>query len=114
VSHRFGECECLSKGERIKEEGRLEPAAKEEREIVLEIVCRHLNLYSLIPDSNGTFKSPDTLHREYAPEMYTWCKIRGYYPLWAHMYSNWYRLDQYGNSGHDAQVLLRSLFLRQQ
>ena len=95
VSHRFGECECPSKGERIKAEGRLEPAAKEERETVLEIVCRHFNLHSLIPDSNGTFKSPDTLHRECAAEMYTWCKIRGYYRLWAYMYSNWYRLDQW-------------------
>ena len=97
-----------------KEDWNQQQRTQEEREIVLEIVCRHLNLYSLILDSNGTFKSPDTLHREYAAVMYTWCKIRGYYPLWAHMYSNWYRLDQYGNSGHDAQVLLRSLFLRQQ
>ena len=37
--------------------------AFEERETVLEIVGRHFNLHSLIPDSNGTFKSPDTLHR---------------------------------------------------
>lgn len=54
-----------------KEDWNQQQRTQEEREIVLEIVCRYLNLYSLILDSNGTFKSPDTLHRECAAEMYT-------------------------------------------
>jgi hypothetical protein len=56
VNHRFGECQCPSKGENIEEIGRLEPAIKEERDTVLEIFCRHFNLHPLIPDLNDTYK----------------------------------------------------------
>jgi hypothetical protein len=95
VNHRFGECQCASKGEKIEETGRLEPATKEERETVLEIFCRHFNLHPLIPDPNGTYKSSGTLHRECAAEIYTWCKARGYYRLWAYLFINWYRPEQW-------------------
>lgn len=95
VSHRFGGCSCPSKGEKIDVLGRLEPATKEDRDTVLEIFCRHFNLHPLIPDSNGTYKSSTTLHRECAAEMYTWCKARGYYRLWAYLYVNWYCPDQW-------------------
>ncbi|KAJ6018382.1 ATP-dependent DNA helicase PIF1 [Penicillium canescens] len=95
VSHRFGDCSCPSKGEKISEMGRLEPATKEDRDTVLEIFCRHFNLHPLIPDSNGTYKCSTTLHRECAAEIHTWCKARGYYRLWAYLYVNWYCPNQW-------------------
>ena len=95
VSHRYGRCDCPSKDESIEANGRLEPATKEERDTVLEIFCRHFNLHPLIPDLNGTYKSSSTLHRECAVEMYTWCKLRGYYRLWAYLYVNWYCEEQW-------------------
>ncbi|KID82058.1 hypothetical protein MGU_10628 [Metarhizium guizhouense ARSEF 977] len=95
VGHRFGNCSCPSKGDKIDEIGRLEPTTKEDRDTVLEIFCRHFNLHPLIPDPNGTYKSSTTLHRECAAEMYTWCKARGYYRLWAYLYVNWYCPDQW-------------------
>jgi hypothetical protein len=95
LNHRFGECQCPSKGEKIEANGRLEPATKEERDTVLEIFCRHFNLHPLIPDLNRTCKSSKTLHRECAAEMYTWCKARGYYRLWAYLYINWYCDEQW-------------------
>jgi hypothetical protein len=94
-SHRFGSCECLSKGKEVEEIGRLEPATKEERETVLEIFCRHFNYHPLIPDPNGTYKSSETLHRECTTEIYTWCKARGYYRLWAYLFINWYCPEQW-------------------
>ncbi|THC98128.1 hypothetical protein EYZ11_002416 [Aspergillus tanneri] len=95
LGHRFGDCACPSKGDKIDEIGRLEPATKEDRDTVLEIFCRHFNLHPLIPDSNGTYKSSTTLHRECAAEMHTWCKERGYYRLWAYLYINWYCPEQW-------------------
>lgn len=95
LTHRFGKCQCPSKSERVEEMGRLEPATKDERDTVLEIFCRHFNLHPLIPDPNGTYKSSKTLHRECAAEMYTWCKARGYYRLWAYLYINWYCSEQW-------------------
>ncbi|KAJ6038021.1 ATP-dependent DNA helicase PIF1 [Penicillium canescens] len=95
VSHRFGDCSCPSKGEKISEMGRLEHATKEDRDTVLEIFCRHFNLHPLIPDSNGTYKCSTTLHRECAAEIHTWCKARGYYRLWAYLYVNWYCPNQW-------------------
>jgi hypothetical protein len=93
--HRYGDCQCPSKVDTISEMGRLEPATKEDRDMVLEIFSRHFNLHPLIPDSNGTYKSSAILHRECATEMHTWCKTRGYYRLWAYLYVNWYSPDQW-------------------
>jgi MULE transposase domain len=90
TDHRFGRCQCQSKNQEIREKGRLEPASKDEHDTVLDIFCRHFNVHPLIPDSNGTFKSSEAIHRECAAEMYTWCKARGYYRLWAYLYTNWY------------------------
>jgi hypothetical protein len=95
LNHRFGECQCPFKGEKIEANGRLEPATKEERDTVLGIFCRHFNLHPLIPDVNRTYKPSRTLHRECAAEMYTWCKARGYYRLWAYLYINWYCEEQW-------------------
>lgn len=93
--HFVGRCNCPSKAERVEEEGRLEPANKDERDSVLEIMRRHFHLHPLIPDENGTFKSAETIHRECAAEMYTWCKARGYYRLWAYLFTSWYSEGQW-------------------
>ena len=92
VGHRFGDCSCPSKGEKIRRNGAT--GTQQLRRIVtryLEIFCRHFNLHPLIPDPNGTYKSSsDLCISECAAEMYTWCKARGYYRLWAYLYVNWY------------------------
>ena len=107
VAHRSDECQCLSKGENIQETGRLEPTTKEERKTVIDIFCRHFNLHPLIPDSNGTFKSSEALHRECTAEMYAWCKARGYYRLWAYVYVNWYcpeQWERWARSANPAEI----------
>lgn len=62
---------------------------------MLEIFCRHYNAYLLIPDHNGTYRTPENIHRECATEMYTWCRARNYFRLWAYLYVNWYRPGQW-------------------
>ena len=88
--HSFGGCQCPSRSESVTGGGRLETRSKQEQNTVLEIMARHFHLHPLIPDDNGTFKSSEMIHRESATEMYRWCKARGYYRLWAYMWTNWY------------------------
>lgn len=59
------------------------------------IFSRHFNAHPQIPDKNGTFRSPETIHRESACEMYVWCRSKNYYKLWAYMYMNWYKPEQW-------------------
>ena len=91
----FRGCQCPSRTESVKDEGRLEPRTKEEWNTVLEIMCRNFHLHPLIPDDNGTFKSSEMIYLECAREMYTWCKARGYHRLWAYLWINWYSKEQW-------------------
>jgi hypothetical protein len=93
--HRYGECSCQSHDQRYEEKGKLETSSTKERDTVLEILCRHFNAHPLIPDLNGTFRTLDMIHRECAKEMYSWCKARDYYRLWAYLFFNWYRSGQW-------------------
>ncbi|KAL1977328.1 hypothetical protein VTN31DRAFT_187 [Thermomyces dupontii] len=93
--HSFGGCQCPSRAQSVTGEGRLEPQTQQERNTVLEIMCRHFHLHPLIPDDNGTFKSSETIHCESATEMYTWCKARGYPRLWAYLWANSYSEEQW-------------------
>lgn len=95
TDHWLGRCECPPRTEKLEREGRLEVTTKKERDTVLEILRRHFHLHPLIPDENGTFKSADTIRRECVTELYTWCKARGYYRLWAYMFTNWYADDEW-------------------
>lgn len=89
-SHRNARCECASRNLQPDEAGRQETSTVAERDIVLDMVCRHFNSHSLIPDKNGTFRSAHVIHQESATEMYRWCRARNYVYLWAYLYINWY------------------------
>ncbi|KAI0993378.1 hypothetical protein K3495_g14806, partial [Podosphaera aphanis] len=93
--HKFGYCQCESR--RIKFEGynRLEVSNEEERETVLVIFSRHFNAHSLIPDQNGFFRTSRDIHHQCTREMYLWCRAKNYFRLWAHLFVNWYRSDQW-------------------
>ena len=63
--------------------------------MVLAIFSRHFNAHPLIPDKNGTLRSSETIHQESSNEMYTWCRARNYFRLWAYLFVNWYRSEQW-------------------
>ena len=88
-------CSCPSSNVLIEGAGRVETSSVEERETVLQTISRHFNAHSLIPDQNGTLRSPADIHRDCATEMYAWCKSRNYPRLWAYFYINWYCPDQW-------------------
>lgn len=44
---------------------------------------------------NGTLRRPEVIHRECASEMYAWCRAKGYFRLWAYLFVNWYKADQW-------------------
>lgn len=92
---RFGYCQCESR--RIKFEGynRLEVSNEEEREAVLVIFSRHFNAHPLIPDQNGFFRTSRDIHHQCTREMYLWCRAKNYFRLWAYLFVNWYRSDQW-------------------
>lgn len=95
-SHLYpAECECPSRTEKFEDEGRLEPRTKDEKQAILDMMCRHFHFHPFIPDQNGTFKSSDLIHRECATEMYRWCRARGYFRLWAYLFVNWYHPEQW-------------------
>ena len=88
-------CQCPSRMRRYQEKGRIETSTTQERESVLAIFCRHFNAHPSIPDRNGTFRTPETIHHESCLELYTWCRSRDYFRLWAYMFVNWYRPEQW-------------------
>lgn len=71
--HWQGTCQCASRNVRFEPRDRIEPQTTSERDVILNIFSRHFNQHPLIPAQNGVFRSPATLHRECAQEMYTWC-----------------------------------------
>lgn len=94
-SHQYGGCQYESQSARFDQKGRIETSSITERDTVLKIFCRHYNAHPLIPDHNGTYRSSEDIHREYATEMYTWYRARNYFRLWAYLYVNWYRSGQW-------------------
>ena len=94
--HSTGQCLCESRNGVVNGTGRLGIASDIDRSTVLAIFSRHFNAHSLIPDKNGTLRTPEVIHRECANEMYAWCRARDYYRLWAYLYVNWYKPGQWG------------------
>lgn len=94
-THRYGQCQCESRSAKFDEKGRMETSDVNERDTVLEIFCRHYNAHPLISDHNGTYRSPENIHRECITEMYSWCRARNYFRLWAYLYFNWYKPGQW-------------------
>ena len=93
--HRYGRCQCPTRAVQFDEKGRMEPGTPAERETVLQMFCRHFNAHPLIPDRNGIFYTPESIHRNSAREMYEWCKAKNYFRLWAYLFVNWYRSEQW-------------------
>ena len=93
--HRYGRCQCISRTETFEEHGRIEQMSMEQKETVIRMFCRHFNYHPLIPDRNGTFRSPNEIHQDCASEVYWWCRGRGFFRLWAYLFINWYRPGQW-------------------
>ena len=93
--HRYGRCQCPSATVLFEEKGRIEKLSTAEKEIVVQMFSRHFNSHSLIPDRNNTFRSPEVIHRECTAEMYSWCRTRNYFRLWAYLFGHWYCPDQW-------------------
>ena len=93
--HKAGRCDCPSKDERFPEKGRVSVASVDESNALLAIFSRHFNMHPLIPDQNGTLRSPEQIHMDCVREMYTWCRARDYFRLWAYLYVNWYTPDMW-------------------
>src|SRR4051794_7226321 len=61
----------------------------------------------MIPDRNGTHRTPEAINCECATEMYTWCRAHNYYRLWAYLYINWYqqgRWDLWARSANAEEI----------
>jgi hypothetical protein len=93
--HRYGRCQCESRSAILEEKGCIETSSIADRDTVLEIFSRHYNAHPLIPDHNGTYRSAEAIHRECITEMYSWCRARNYFRLWAYLYVNWYKPEQW-------------------
>ena len=89
--HKKRECSCESKSVDFAEKGSVETSAPVDRDTVLDMFCRHFNAHPLIPDKNGIYRSPQVIYEEAAMEMYTWCRVKGFYRLWAYLFVNWYQ-----------------------
>jgi len=114
--HRYGQCQCPSRRERFLDQDRLETATTEERDTVLEMICRHFNAHPLIPDRNGTFKTSEAIHRDSIAEMYGWCKARNYFRMWAYLFVNWYKPEQWqlwarSSNAHEIPVLKTTMIV---
>ena len=88
-------CDCPSRRERFVGRGCLEPRLPKDREEVLGIIDRHLNVHSFMPDSTGTFLPKHVIYQQSATEMYRFCRARAYFRLWAYLWVNWYKPDQW-------------------
>ena len=93
--HRYERCQCPSTATTFEEKGRIEQMSPEDKDTVLQLISRHFNCHSLIPDLNGTFRSPQKIHQDCASEVYAWCKARDFFRLWAYLFVNWYRPGQW-------------------
>jgi hypothetical protein len=94
-AHRYSTCDCESRSVKFEEQGRLEISDTKERDVVLDIFARHFNAHPLIPDRNGTYRTPVQIHRECTAEIYAWCRARNYFRLWAYLWINWYKPGQW-------------------
>lgn len=87
--HSNGTCRCPSKSVEFARQGRLEPDVKE-REEVVQIFKKHFNMHLLIP-TDGVYRSSQEIQKFFARETYSWCREKGYYRLWAYLWTNWYQ-----------------------
>lgn len=95
-NHRYGGCACPSREQftNFNAKGRMESKSSE-RETVVNIFSNHFNAHPLISDHNGTYRRSEQIHRDCAREMYSWCRTRNYFRLWAYLWVNWYQPSQW-------------------
>lgn len=93
--HQYGRCQCNSSSASFEEYGTIETSSVSERDIVLAMFSRHLNMHTMIPDQNGTYRSAEQIHFDCTDELYTWCHSRNYFRLWAYMFVNWYAPEKW-------------------
>jgi hypothetical protein len=105
--HRYGRCTCPSRLANPVLQGRVETARGDEQDIVLKMFSEHYNSHPLIPDQHATYRSAEHIHRACAAEMYSWCKSRNYFRLWAYLWVNWYQPSQWklwARSANDKEI----------
>src|ERR1700684_1581044 len=73
----------------------MEPKDSLENKTVLNVFSNHFNSHPFVPDQNGTCRSAQQIHRDCAREMYSWCRSRNYFRLWAYRWVNWYQPSQW-------------------
>lgn len=93
--HRYGRCQCASSTTEFSELGRLETGNIAERNTVLNMFSRHLNMHSMIPDQNGTYRSDNQIYLDCINVTYIWCRTQNYFRLWAYLFTNWYAPEQW-------------------
>ena len=95
--HRYGGCSCPSRPDfaDFPTLGRMEPKDSLENKTVLNVFSNHFNSHPFVPDQNGTCRSAQQIHRDCAREMYSWCRSRNYFRLWAYLWVNWYQPSQW-------------------
>ena len=104
--HRRKNCQCRSKNVDIDEKGS-EAVPADIRKNLKDMIKCHLNAHPMIPDRNGVRHSPAEIHSRSATEAYEWCKLHNLPRLWAYLFVNWYRLDQWvlwGRSVNPGQI----------
>lgn len=107
--HRYGSCSCPSRPNfaDFPAQGRTEAKETHEKETVINLFSNHYNSHTLIPDKNGTSRSAQQIHRDCTREMYSWCRSRNYFRLWAYLWINWYQPSQWvlwARSANEAEI----------
>ena len=95
--HWLGGCSCPSRSNftDFPALGRMEVRDSGEKDTVIDMFSKHFNSHPLIPDQNGTYRSGQQIHRDCAREIYSWCRSRNYFRLWAYLWVNWYQPSQW-------------------
>lgn len=94
-SHGIGSCSCSSKFATYQRRGVVEAREKTDRQDIEDMFVRHFNAHPFIPSANGTLMSSAEIYRQAPSELYTWCFSKNFYQLWAYLWTNWYRPDQW-------------------
>jgi hypothetical protein len=95
--HRYGGCSCPLRPDfaDFPALGRTEAKETYEKETVINMFSNHYNSHPFIPDRNGTSRSAQQIYQDCAREMYSWCRSRNYFRLWAYLWVNWYQPSQW-------------------
>jgi len=109
AEHRYGGCSCPSRLQfsNVHPRATVGVKDKQEKEAVLTMFSTHFNVHPLIPDQNGTYRTAQQIHNDSAREMYSWCRSRDYFRLWAYMWINWYQPDKWAlwaRSANDKEI----------